>query len=662
MSSLPWRSFRRPSARWVPFTLVALMLGAAPGLAATSPSEDAPGAAVPALGSSVSYHLTWLQGQPSPVLSLDDGAWNNLGQLVTAGDAAYTCYSNASQSSGPGDLDLLTNASGHWQAIPAGPNPSSISGALGATCAVTLTSWNGHAVVFIAFLSDQSTPSGDFTSVELVYDPGGNVEGPWVNVSVFPPDPASATAPDGPSITIWDHQEVVVAFDYAGPAVPDTADPNVYVRSLMLSALPTTVGGQPTQPWGTQIPTYADACGPYACAFASDALPVVNATSSGLTLAFQREGPWTATGAEGQMDYEVGVLEGTAEPTSGNTSWTTNGGNPQVLPGAPGAADLGLDMGLASSSDGTGAVLADEPVLSNGSATLNASVLSGGIWTTHRLGFIQAGGPGENQNIPGVTEDACGLSVGTDELGQGGGGVPTVWTFNNSAWTSSPFGPENNSIELPYFVDVAGQGSYLDTLFANQPRGGSFGPTIFYTDQAVCTDAGVASVSVVPSSVDLGFNASVVLQASATSTSGSPLYASEGIVFDWQLVPASLGLLNGSSSSATGPVIELSSGSTGGTGLLWVNVTDGGSGAFLDVPVTISRTAGGLGAPASTTDPIQDLLLGGALGAVLFFAVFLPWRYLRQRHARPTPRRHAPAGRSASRTGPRSGPSDLEDP
>ena len=49
--------------------------------------------------------------------------------------------------------------------------------------------------------------------------------------------------------------------------------------------------------------------------------------------------------------------------------------------------------------------------------------------------------------------------------------VPAVWTFNDSAWTSTVFGPTNLSNQVPYFVDVAAQGQYVDALFVNQPPG-----------------------------------------------------------------------------------------------------------------------------------------------------------------------------------------------
>lgn len=856
------------------------------------------------------YALRWL-GTPHSVASLSNGYWDNLGQLVTVGSAAYTCYANASGAGGlaPNNLYLLTNASGVWKAYLAGAPLSAMGG--DPTCSIALGAWHGVMVEFVAYLSPQNTSNGPLPSVQLIYNPSGSPTGPWVNVSVDPPGTSyegsiGGNYPDGPSVSIWNSNTVVVTYQNYPPVDTAAASPEVWVESIPLAALPTAPGGQPTEPWFVQIPTSGD----NVTGLEADQYPVVTSNPAGVELVFQRgcgcdngspenqlayyrgvvgtdrnvfvvnagsnnvtvfsattyaevasvpiaatvdsavydpmngdvyvtnvssaydglstvsvisgvtnsivatitvgqeaaasaydssngdlfvtnlasnavsviwgltnavvttialnfsagaaapEGvaydsgngylyvadhdssnvtvinssndsvvttfpvgsapafvaydsadqeiyvtnsgsdnvsvirgtsvvgtipvgndPWGVTStAAGELyvanlgsdnvsvidgatnsvtasipivgspkattyDAEDGdvlvtssaqtttVIQGTTvvatvpvgsapesvayDNGSGAIAWQNGTGSPYVVAGYPGSGGLGMSVGFLSNAAGE-----DFAAYTNSSSVdlqLDAAVGSGTSWSNFSLGSALASSSALYET-PGVALGACGFSVGDTMNTNSATGtvVPTVWTLNNSVWTASTFGPTNVSDEVPAFVDVAAQGNYLDTLFVNQPGGGASGTTVFYADQAECTNSTLGSLHTNVPDLSVAGGGSSALVAQALESSGAPLASSYGLSLRWQVTPSSLGTFNRS----TGGDVQFTGGDSAGTGTIWVNASQAGWVARAIITVTVTSPSSP--PPPSSTNapaPNNDLLYVGVAVVVGVAAV-----------------------------------------
>jgi hypothetical protein len=517
------------------------------------------------------YHLHWL-GAPQPVMSLDNGYWDNMGQLLTVGTAAYTCYANTSAAGGvsPSNLYLVTNESGSWRPYLAGAPLSAMGG--DPTCSITTGRMGGHTVEFIAYLSPQLDPGnlslGLLPSIELTYDPSGNPQGPWVNISVDPPGVGvqgsiGGNYPDGPSVAIWNNQTIAIAYQDFPPIDTSAPTPSIYVESLPITALPSSVGGAPSQPWYLQFPGAGD-CSPLPCTgfnAQSDSSPVITANPAGIELVFQRG----CSCIPGSGGIQLGYYRATVNSSS-NLTWATGAGDPYVVGTYLNSSTLGMAIGLTSTDGDT-----DLAAYTNASSVgleLEAAIGSGTSWTNVSLGSTMAT-TSAVFDTPGVTADACGLSIGDtiNTNSNTGTVVPAVWTFNDSAWTSTVFGPTNLSNQVPYFVDVAAQGQYVDTLFVNQPPGIAPGTTVFYADQAVCTNLTVNSVAIHPGSATLRSGESENFTAEPTCLEG--LCSSFGWkpTYSWRLTNSSLGTL----SESNGSSVNFTAGSFGGTAELYVN-------------------------------------------------------------------------------------------
>ena len=244
------------------------------------------------------YHLKWL-GAPLPVMSLDNGYWDNMGQLLTVGTGAYTCYANTSAAGGvsPNNLYLLTNESGSWRPYIAGAPLSAMGG--DPTCSITTGQMGGHTVEFIAYLSPQFEPGnlslGLLPSVQLTYNPNGNPQGPWVNFSVDPPGDGSKarwvattpTAPPWPSGTTRPSPSPTRTHLRSAP--PSPAPRSTWKACLSPRSRPAS-GDSRASPGSSSSPGAGD-CYPLPCSgfnAQSDNSPVVTANPAGIELVFQR--------------------------------------------------------------------------------------------------------------------------------------------------------------------------------------------------------------------------------------------------------------------------------------------------------------------------------------------------------------------------------------
>jgi hypothetical protein len=545
---------------------------------ASSAHGAVPAAAPIPRGINAAYALRWI-AQATPVLSVNGGIWDNMGQLLTVGTHAYTCYANTSDLAG-GSLYLVTNQSGTWQSDLISP---SIWTGNADVCSIATGEWNGKTVEFIAFESAQLGPLGITQSIQLAYNPSGAATGPWVNVSVVPPG-GSMDVPDAPSVAIFDNTTVAVAFENSRPIYSPGPTPASFVWSMLLSGLPTTAGGQPTTPWLQNVPSYNDPN--------SNWDPTISANAQGLTMVYQDEGPFGAGGGQG---FESATMYGTVM-ANGNTSWTSNGGLPWSIATTTGSTGYGDGVGLQDGHGSTDLVAWANASSSWGELDLQAALGSGSTWSAPvDLGSVT---DGANGDIPGVAQDACGFSLGyarATAVGDGVGGTPSVWTENGSGWSAQAIGAANASNEVPNFVDVAAQGQYVDALYVNQPDGGNAasGNVVFYAAQAICTNSTLNGVSASPSPVSVTFQNSSLVLASATSLSGSALYPGDGVHYSWVLKPSSVGTLNASS----GPLVNFTGADAWGNATLFVNASQYG---WIDHTIVLVQVAH----PAVQSSPV----------------------------------------------------------
>lgn len=598
--TLPLRS-NLPSALAILLLFVSVLAvsGTTFGAPSTPPTPQAAlevspehATALPAGGVAGSpYALRWLSPTSQVVLGLDNGYRTDMGQMFTIGTAGYFCYVNATGSiATPANLYVVSNASGSWQAYKAGLSlQAAPSGGGFHSCAMTWAVWNGKNVLFIAYLSSQndSATGQREAGVELNYDPTGSLAGPWVNVTVAPFFVQGVGfEPDAPTITIYQNTTVIVGSTGWPSIGTNNANSVVYTFGLPLSALPATEGGLQTQPWALTEPDGNDGCSVCSGTAVWGYAPQLGAAANSLQLLFCRLAPVVLGGPQvPEVAYYQGTVLG-----NGSVDWAshTGGGRADVVAGFPPQSSSCLIGGSSMVTAPSGMsywVFVNESAATTGTEDLEYMVAGTGItWWNQSLGAYNAGT--SVYDSPSVALDACGVSAGDD----GWEATPYVDTYSyTGSWYSQAVGSMNASNELPNFVDVAGQGQYLDSIFLNSPQGGITGWTLFYTNQAVCTDSTLNSVSIVPSSPQAAVDTSTMVDSAALNEAGAPLYASNGVAYSWTLRPSTLGTLNGSTSTVVAQDVNFTAGSSQGTGTLFLNASQDGWIVHTTATITVGK-------------------------------------------------------------------------
>ncbi|MDE1835060.1 MAG: hypothetical protein KGJ23_00420 [Euryarchaeota archaeon] len=592
------------------------------------------------------WHLRWL-GSSQAVLGLGNGYRDTMGNLETQGKTAYTCYTNYSNGAG-GNLYLLSNQSGAWQATQLGTPLTAGTSGDGPGCWVATASWNGKIVSFIAYLltGDSSAWNDLSNGVAVTYDPSGDLSGPWVNVVAEPPGfhtpGGCCISPSMVTETVFNNATLLIAFQGMPPLWVSGTGGNsaasvVWVVGIPLSALPTTPGGSTSSPWQESVPDAYDYC----CGEAPNA-PAVNAWqplilsgSSKVDVVYVR----VDTTPGGLPQKDIAQYEGTVL-ADGNTTWasssggvvpdleatyesvyttpTVGGGIAGVLLGA-GTTFLGVQNASSKSASQGG----------NGYMGLNVIWGSAPSWQNTTVNEINPGSA--VYDTMGATFGACGVTLGDEALADpsASSAQPTVVTYNNSAWTYQTIGPVNVSNQVPNFLEVAAQGQYVDTMFLNQPGGGASGWTTFYTAQALCTNSTLNALAVrATPSTSVDFNNSILLSAQASDENGQPLYAGEGVHISWAMVPSTLATLN----STSGYQVNLTALSTAGTVHLYVNASQYGWMEHTVYTVQVVNPGHAAPQPAGQGGIPPWIPIVIAVVAVASVASYLGFRIMRTRH------------------------------
>ncbi len=600
------------------------------------------------------YHLRWIS-PPQAVLGLSNGYRDSVGNLMTQGTAAYTCYMNYSNGAG-GNLYLLTNQSGPWTATQIGTPLTAGTSNGGPGCWVTTGSWNGKLVSFIAYLStgDDSLWNDLSNGVSVIYDPTGNLNGPWVNVVAEPPgfhNPGGCcVSPASLSAAVANNATLLITFSGGPPLWSLNAAASVlWVVGIPLSALPTTPGGTASAPWQVSIPDANDiCCGEPANAPAVNAhLPQILTGASGVDLAFVRAD--TTPGGFPQVD--IAQYTGTVL-SNGNTTWSSSvgGGVPDLeatFESVVATPNVGGGLPALMLGDGTtflGVQNASSLGITGGANGFSALTTVWGkasSWQNTTLNEINPGSA--VYDTTGATYGPCGVTFGDEALFDPSASTaqPAVSTYNvtTHAWNYQPIGPVNASNELPNFLVVSAQGQYVDAMFENQPGGGASGWTTFYTAQAVCTNSTLNSVSVSAApSATIDFNQSALLTAHAQDMSGAALYPSNGVVYQWAIRPSSLATLNVTS----GPLVNLTALAMAGTVTVYANASQYGWISHTTFTVTIVKPSPPSSSGSGGSSP-PYLLAGIVVVAVAGVGGYMGYRMIKGRRppsstpAAPTP-------------------------
>ncbi len=203
---------------------------------------------------------------------------------------------------------------------------------------------------------------------------------------------------------------------------------------------------------------------------------------------------------------------------------------------------------------------------------------------------------------------------GTGTLNYAYSGLPPGCTsVDTPSLTCTPSSSSGSPFSIHVFVnDTIGDGAQSNTSLTVLPSSG----------------VTLASVSISPSSVNMGVGTPLRFSSTALDSTGSPIYS--GISFGWSLSPGTLGTLN----STTGPLVQFTAGPSAGTGTLTVTATYGTTSKTSTVTITVSSTPAPALAIASfkanpgaiylgSSTSIQVLATGG-IGSLSYYYSGLP--------------------------------------